>query len=316
MFPLRVTKGSSLGPAQPLLSGLDFRNLESMEGSWNLSQLAWDILDTCQIEDDPSVVFFHALAVLHSPQYVDENVGALRQDWPRIPLVAAKNLTPEASLVWRSILRNGAALGRQIAALLDADKSVSGVTEGKLWDTMAAIGKFEWLSVGTPNEQDESLAMRGNWGYRSQSGAIMPAAGRLQREVPPSIFSADLLQSDVEAALSNARIRSVAPGTVTVFMSDRACWTGIPIAAWEYTLGGYQVLKKWLSYRERDVLGRPMRLAEVREFSALARRLAAVIALHPRLDEHYRYACEAALALNRLEVEPTYERDLLTASLF
>ena len=32
---------------------------------------------------------------------------------------------------------------------------------------------------------------------------------------------------------------------------------------WSYKLGGYQVLKKWLSYRERGVLNRPLRPEEV-----------------------------------------------------
>ena len=27
----------------------------------------------------------------------------------------------------------------------------------------------------------------------------------------------------------------------------------MPAAVWQYKLGGYQVLKKWLSYRERGV---------------------------------------------------------------
>ena len=55
-------------------------------------------------------VFYHALAILHSPAYRTENSGALRQDWPRIPLPDNK----EALLA-------SAALGRQIAALLDTE---------------------------------------------------------------------------------------------------------------------------------------------------------------------------------------------------
>ncbi|MBX2999222.1 MAG: hypothetical protein KF893_11980 [Caldilineaceae bacterium] len=57
---------------------------------------------------------------------------------------------------------------------------------------------------------------------------------------------------------------------------------------WEYTLGGYQVLKKWLSYREASVLGRPLKTAEVEEFTAIARRIAALLALAPNLDASYR----------------------------
>lgn len=53
-------------------------------------------------------------------------------------------------------------------------------------------------------------------------------------------------------------------------------------------LNGYQVLKKWLSYREQARWGRPLTLAEARELTQTARRLAALLLLQPELDENYR----------------------------
>ena len=53
----------------------------------------------------------------------------------------------------------------------------------------------------------------------------------------------------------------------------------MPAAVWDYKLGGYQVLKKWLSYRERPVLGRPLMPAEVQHFAETARRIAAILLL-------------------------------------
>ena len=32
---------------------------------------------------------------------------------------------------------------------------------------------------------------------------------------------------------------------------------------WDYTIGGYQVVKKWLSYREKPLLGRSLTPDEV-----------------------------------------------------
>ena len=69
-----------------------------------------------------------------------------------------------------------------------------------------------------------------------------------------------------------------------------ACWRGVPAAVWGYTLGGYPVLKKWLSYREAALLGRPLHLAEVEEFRNSARRIAALLALSDALDANYRDA--------------------------
>ena len=40
---------------------------------------------------------------------------------------------------------------------------------------------------------------------------------------------------------------------------------------------GYQVLKKWLSYRERSVLGRALHPEEVQHFTDTARRIAAIV---------------------------------------
>ena len=55
-------------------------------------------------------------------------------------------------------------------------------------------------------------------------------------------------------------------------------------AVWADTSGGYPVLKKWLRYREQGLLGRSLRPEEVREFTAIARRIAAIILLGPALD--------------------------------
>lgn len=44
-------------------------------------------------------------------------------------------------------------------------------------------------------------------------------------------------------------------------------------------VGCYQVLKKWLSYREKKVLGRPILPEEVQHFTDSARRIAAILRL-------------------------------------
>mgnify|MGYP001426040656 CR=1 FL=1 len=56
---------------------------------------------------------------------------------------------------------------------------------------------------------------------------------------------------------------------------------------WKYTIGGYQVIKKWLSYREDNILGRALKPDEAREVMNIARRIAAIILLGPKLDENY-----------------------------
>ncbi len=64
--------------------------------------------------------------------------------------------------------------------------------------------------------------------------------------------------------------------TFDIYLNGNACWRNVPGAVWRYRLGGYQVLKKWLSYREHTILDRPFRPEEVQHFTDTARRIAAV----------------------------------------
>lgn len=68
---------------------------------------------------------------------------------------------------------------------------------------------------------------------------------------------------------------------------------------YDFTIGGYQVIKKWLSYREQRVLGRPLTMAEIMEVTAMARRLAALVLLQPRLDENYKVVTSSTWAFDQ-----------------
>jgi hypothetical protein len=47
-------------------------------------------------------------------------------------------------------------------------------------------------------------------------------------------------------------------------------------------------MKKWLSYRERSLLGRALTLAELTEVMHMARRIASLLLLQPALDANYQ----------------------------
>ena len=85
-----------------------------------------------------------------------------------------------------------------------------------------------------------------------------------------------------------AGVELLGPDTRDVFLNDRAYWKNVPNGVWEYTLGGYQVLKKWLSYREKAILGRGLSIDEVGYVQQVARRIAALLLLGPELNENYR----------------------------
>ena len=74
------------------------------------------------LDEDPesaSKLWMHALAIGYAPAYLTENADGIRQDWPRIPLPGSKER-----------LLASATLGRQIAALLDTETPVPGLTAG------------------------------------------------------------------------------------------------------------------------------------------------------------------------------------------
>lgn len=48
-----------------------------------------------------------------------------------------------------------------------------------------------------------------------------------------------------------------------------------------------ELLKKWLSYRDKSVLKREITKDEARQFTHMVRRLAALILLEQRLDANY-----------------------------
>ena len=71
-------------------------------------------------------LFHHALAVLHDPAYREANAGALRMEWPRIPLPGWPHGSGDGAA---DELAVSATKGRELAALLDPDTPVPGVTE-------------------------------------------------------------------------------------------------------------------------------------------------------------------------------------------
>ena len=52
-------------------------------------------------------------------------------------------------------------------------------------------------------------------------------------------------------------------------------------------IGGYQVIKKWLSYREEKLLKRPLHPEEAVEVTNMVRRIAGILLLEGALDANY-----------------------------
>ena len=205
-------------------------------------------------------LFHHVLAVLHDPAYREANAGALRMEWPRIPLPGWPDGDGTADE-----LATSAARGRELAALLDSDTSVPGVTEGELRSEIAVVAVPSTVDGG--NMAGDDFALTAGWGHFGQGQAVMPGQGRVV-ERPYT--------TDERAALGGD-VSTLGKTTFDIYLNDRAYWCNVPASVWNYKLGGYQVLKKWLSYREEKVLGRALLPEEVQHFTDTARRIAAIL---------------------------------------
>jgi hypothetical protein len=75
--------------------------------------------------------------------------------------------------------------------------------------------------------------------------------------------------------------------TLDVYLNDDAYWSNVLKCVWEYHIGGYQVIKKWLSYREKAILGRGLKVAEAEYVTEMAQRIAALILMQAELDANY-----------------------------
>ena len=216
-------------------------------------------------------IFHHILAVLHDPTYRQTNADALRMGWPRIPLPCWPDGKAEGAA---QALAESAVRGHELASHFDPDAAVPGVTESPLRPEIAAIAVPS--RIDGRNMSGDDFALTAGWGHFGAGEAVMPGQGRVeQRE-----YTAHEIQ-----ALAAAR-SVLGDSTFDIYLNDKAYWRDVPTAIWNYKLGGYQVLKKWLSYRERKVLGRALKPEEVAYFAEVARRIAAILVLTARTDLH------------------------------
>ncbi len=254
-----IERGASMFPAYLREEG-DLGNGGQASTRPNLSPAAQRYLQRlgATVED----LFYHTLAVLHDPAYRTANAGALKMEWPRIPLPGWPDGQADSAT---ETLAASATRGRELADLLDPDAPVPGVTQGALRPEIAALAVP--ATTDGRNMTGADFALTAGWGHFATGDAVMPGQGRLvERDYTPA-----------ERAVLGDSIPVFGEKTLDVYLNDRAFWRNVPAAIWQYKLGGYQVLKKWLSYREHAVLGRVLTPEEVRYFAETTRRVGAML---------------------------------------
>ena len=256
-----IERGASMFPAYLREEG-DLGNGGQAGHRPNLSPAAQRYLKNlgATVED----LFCHVLAILHDPAYRKANAGALKMEWPRIPLPGWPDGDADGAA---ETIAASATRGRELAHLLDPEAPVPGVTQGALRPEIAAVAVP--ATTDGRNMTGDDFALTAGWGHYGTGDAVMPGQGRIvEREYTPD-----------ECAVLGDAIPALGEKTLDVYLNDHAFWRNVPAAIWSYKLDGYQVLKKWLSYRESDVLGRVLTPEEVLYFAEMTRRVGGILDL-------------------------------------
>lgn len=250
----------------------------------NLSPAARTYLAALGLSDpdaDPEtagLIWMHALAIGYAQDYLTENADGIRQDWPRVPLP----VTAEA-------LKNSAQLGCQLAALLDTETPAPGVTAGATRPELKAMAVITREGGGPLNPDAGDLALTAGWGYGGKDGVTMPGKGKaIRRDYTPDELAAIREGAQDQGLTLEQALEHLGAATFDIYLNEVAYWRNVPAKVWNYYIGGYQVIKKWLSYREKTLLGRPLNPDEVEEVTHMARRLAAIVLLEPALNANYQ----------------------------
>jgi hypothetical protein len=258
----------------------------------NLSAAARDYLARLGVSDPDACVetatslWMHALAIGYAPSYLAENADGIRQDWPRIPLPDTKQA-----------LETSAELGRQVASLLDTENPVVSVTAGTTRPELKTIAVVSRIGGGTLNPDAGDLALTAGWGHAGKGGITMPGKGKVsERAYTPAELEAIAEGGEALGLSTEQALAHLGEATFDIYLNDVACWRNVPARVWDYTIGGYQVIKKWLSYRERELLGRALTPDEAREVMNMARRIAAILLLEPALDANYEAVKQSTYA--------------------
>jgi hypothetical protein len=176
---------------------------------------------------------------------------------------------------------------RSLADLLDTEKPLTGVTTGALRPELRSVAGLNRMD-GKSLDAAEDLKLTAGWGHAGKEGVTMPGRGKLVSRERTAKELADMAQGLAVLGIpEDEGLARLGRTVVDVYLSDLCAWTNVPEQVWELYIGGYQVMKKWLSYREYSFGQRPLTLSEAEEVQAMARRLTALCLLQPKLDANY-----------------------------
>jgi hypothetical protein len=272
VFP-RETKGDDL---------LADRDANIPEATWRALRDHFGLKGERRDDEARSFVgklFRVAFAILHPPNYQAEHKSALSADWAHLPIPKDAGLFDRLT-----------AAGEQVTRLLDAGRDASDVVHAVVGaDRVRALGPLKRVH-GEQVRPDDLKVTITYWGG---------GKGRWK----PRAFTAEELPASEYGAAWGER-------TGDLYLNENAYFANVPELVWNYQLGGYPVLKKWLAYRQADRSdGQPLTDDERRWFRQIIQRVAALLALTPHLDALYQEASANCFTSAELGISPDAARE-------
>lgn len=248
----------------------------------NLPEATWRVLrDHFRLKGDRrdeaaralvGKLFRVAFAILHAPSYQAEHKSALSADWAHLAIPKDMKLFDRL-----------AAAGEQVTRLLDAERDAADVIKAVVGsDGARALGALKRTGGKQVRPDDLKITVT-YWG------------GGKGRWKPRPFLAEELPATEYGDAWGER--------TGDLFLNDDAYFANVPELVWNYQLGGYPVLKKWLGYRQADRRdGKPLADDERRWFRQVIQRIAALLALGPSLDNLYQETAANAFTIEELQI--------------
>ncbi|HEX3867920.1 MAG TPA: type ISP restriction/modification enzyme, partial [Gemmatimonadaceae bacterium] len=241
---------------------------------WTNLARRWELTGDLGGDDAKSLIralFRVALAAGHSPAFQRDFIGSLAHDWLRFPIPRDRTHFLEATV-----------LGDQVALLLDPFSDLAAVRrtiQSILGPDASRLAVLSTDDGGPIREEDLRVDI-------AHFGAA-PGGWRPRRPEAAEPWRAEWGETTGDLSLNN-----------------RVFFRHVPERVWKHELGGYQVIKKWLGYREaRRRAGEPIGLPEKDHLRSMMQRLAALCVLEGRLDEMYARAAADAFTVHDLQLD-------------
>src|SRR5207245_10303039 len=111
-------------------------------------------------------------------------------------------------------------VGRKVAALLDPERPLDGVTAGKIRPELRLIGVATKKVGKRFDESKGDCDVTARWGITGKGGICMPSNGHTES------------RSFEDAEAEAQRGELLGPDTRDIYLNDRAYWKNVPVRVW------------------------------------------------------------------------------------